>query len=86
MKILMTVCLLLIGTMTLFADMPYVKNPVWQSTESGKTSTGLVWHDADLDGYLDLFISNGNDITQSPDYIYYYRPRLGGDQLLHVSE
>jgi hypothetical protein len=71
MKILMTVCLLLIGTMTLFADMPYVKNPVWQSTESGKTSTGLVWHDADLDGYLDLFISNGNDITQSPDYIYY---------------
>lgn len=50
--------------------MPYPTAPFWQSTELGVNSTGLFWSDADRDGYLDLFISNGNDITASPDYIY----------------
>ncbi|MFH2056937.1 MAG: FG-GAP-like repeat-containing protein [bacterium] len=71
MRISLICCLVLISTGLLYADMPYIKNPIWQSSESSVTSTGLVWQDADHDGDLDLFISNGNDITQSPDFIYY---------------
>lgn len=61
--------ILLVST-SVSADMPYERSPYWQSTETNKNSTGLFWHDLDLDGYLDLFVSNGNDITQSPAYVY----------------
>jgi hypothetical protein len=54
----------------LYAEMPYQKSPFWQSTESNVNSTGLVWHDLDRDGYLDMFVSNGNDITSAIDFIY----------------
>ncbi len=52
------------------ADMPYEKTPCWQSTETGVYSTGLFWHDVDLDGWLDMFIANGNDMSKSPEYVY----------------
>jgi hypothetical protein len=64
------VALILLLPLSASADMPYIESPVWQSSESGVFSTGLVWHDVDLDGYLDLFIGNGNDMSQSPDYVY----------------
>jgi hypothetical protein len=67
----LVICILVLMTATAIADMPYPVDPVWQSTETGKNSTGLFWHDLDLDGYLDLFISNGNDITESPTYVYH---------------
>lgn len=71
MKRLLISILLLFAAGVAHGAMPYVQSPVWQSSESSVTSTGLFWHDADLDGNLDLFISNGNDITQSPDFIYH---------------
>lgn len=54
-----------------FAAMPIVQSPFWQSTETNVNSTGLVWQDADRDGDLDMFVSNGNDITAAIDFIYH---------------
>ncbi|TFH65501.1 MAG: hypothetical protein E4G91_02255 [Candidatus Zixiibacteriota bacterium] len=69
MKSLVTLLLILVPTF-LFAAMPFTRSPVWQSTETGVYSTGLVWQDADRDGYLDMFVSNGNDMASAIEYIY----------------
>jgi len=45
-------------------------DPVWQSIEEDVYSTGMIWRDVNLDGYIDLFISNGNDIVLAPNFIY----------------
>lgn len=64
------VVLLIIIPASLYAAMPIPQSPFWQSTETGVYSTGLVWHDMDLDGYLDMFISNGNDMASAVDFVY----------------
>ncbi len=69
MRLLLTLLMILVPTF-LFAAMPFTQSPVWQSTETGVNSTGLVWQDADQDGYLDMFVSNGNDMTSSIEFIY----------------
>ncbi len=53
------------------AVMPIETEPFWQNSNgNGKYHTGLQWHDLDRDGYLDLFISNGNDIEMVRNYIF----------------
>lgn len=46
-------------------------SPSWSSSETDVNGTGLDVGDIDGDGWLDLAVSNGNDITQSPNYIYH---------------
>jgi len=52
------------------AQVPLEKTPFWQSSETNMTTTGMVWRDCNRDGYIDVFFSNGNDITISPNMIY----------------
>ncbi len=42
----------------------------WQTSEENVYSTGMVWRDANGDGYIDVFFSNGNDIVQAQNFIY----------------
>ncbi len=66
----------------LVAAVPYQQSPFWQSTEAGVYSTGLVWEDANRDGYLDMFVSNGNDMAAAQDYIY--QNNVGAIQTTHA--
>jgi len=52
------------------AEIPMEPDPFWISTETNANSTGMIWRDCNLDGYIDLFIANGNDILKVPNYIY----------------
>jgi hypothetical protein len=54
-----------------YAQIPLEKAPFWQSIETGVYSTGANWGDIDKNGYLDLAISNGNDMARAPNYVYF---------------
>ncbi len=57
-------------TATTFSQVPLALDPFWESSESGVYSTGMIWYDADKDGYIDVFFSNGNDMALAPNTIY----------------
>lgn len=44
--------------------------PFWTTSEQDIYSTGMIWRDCNLDGYIDVFFSNGNDIVLAPNNIY----------------
>ena len=52
------------------ADVPYPDMPDWWSVEDSDYGTGADFADVNGDGYLDLAISNGNDIVAAPNYVY----------------
>jgi len=53
------------------AAAPLDPTPFWESTELGVYSTGMIWRDCNLDGYIDLFIANGNDMALAANAIYF---------------
>lgn len=53
------------------AQVPYGTIPDWRAVENGYNGTGAAADDIDGDGFPDLAISNGNDITQSPNLVYF---------------
>ncbi len=61
----------LIGlTLSAGAQVPIEPDPFWQTSEVDVYSTGMIWEDANNDGFIDVFFSNGNDIVLAPNYIY----------------
>jgi hypothetical protein len=44
--------------------------PTWMSDETAYNGTGLDIGDVDGNGWLDLAVSNGNDIVQAPNLVY----------------
>jgi hypothetical protein len=65
-----------------FAVIPLETSPSWRSLESRAPaesyySTGAVFGDIDGNGFLDLVISNGNDMLKAPNFVYFnYNGRL----------
>jgi hypothetical protein len=57
-----------------YSDIPLATPPAWESMDT-TCSTGAAFGDVNNDGYIDLFVSNGNDMAQDKDHVYY---NLGG--------
>ena len=53
-----------------FSQVPFNTSPSWISTANGFYSTGAAWADLDKDGWLDLVISNGNDMARQKLVVY----------------
>ncbi|MBD3167894.1 MAG: T9SS type A sorting domain-containing protein [candidate division Zixibacteria bacterium] len=53
------------------AQVAYNTSPDWFSVEDSDYGTGAAFDDVNGDGFIDLAISNGNDIIQAPNYIYF---------------
>lgn len=62
--------LLAVPAVPALAQIPYGTTPNWASAESDAYGTGCDLGDIDGDGWLDLAVSNGNDMAASPNYIY----------------
>jgi len=62
--------ILILGEAASLAQVPYSPQPDWFSTENSAFGTGCDFDDVDGDSYLDLAVSNGNDIVQAPNYVY----------------
>lgn len=71
-KLASILCIVLMTTASGWAQIQLDPDYVWHNgTGFGIIySTGLQFHDLERDGDLDLFISNGNDINPSRNYIY----------------
>jgi hypothetical protein len=52
------------------AQVPLETWPFWRSTETDVYSTGMVWRDSNLDGFIDGFFSNGNDMALARNFVY----------------
>lgn len=54
----------------LIAVIPYPSSPSWESVDGGYT-TGGFFVDVDKDSDIDLVVSNGNDMAQQTNRVYY---------------
>lgn len=52
------------------APVPLDTIPFWSSGEQGVYSTGMIWRDANNDGFIDVYFSNGNDIVRASNFVY----------------
>lgn len=53
-----------------YTQVPLDTLPLWQSFETGVYSTGMIWRDCNLDGWIDVFYSNGNDMALARNTVY----------------
>ncbi|MBD3221973.1 hypothetical protein GF314_12100 [bacterium] len=73
MRTLLVPLVLLAWVTAASAAVPLPTSPTWVASETELNGTGLDIGDIDGDGWLDLAVSNGNDITASPNLVYHGR-------------
>lgn len=62
---------LIISYSPLFSQIPFNLNPNWISSSPRGYSTGCGWADINNDGWMDLVISNGNDMEQGKIMVFF---------------
>jgi hypothetical protein len=71
MKNIITYFIFILFTSELcFAQVPYNVSPTWTSTANNSYSTGCAWADINRDGWMDLVVSNGNDMQRQRVTVY----------------
>ena len=69
-RILFAATLVLLAVAPSGASIPYASDPDWLSFEFDDFGTGCDFADVNTDRFLDLAVSNGNDMLQAPNYVY----------------
>jgi len=54
-----------------YSQVPFNQTPNWISTDITSVSTGGMFADINLDGWLDYVVANGNDISRQKVVVYY---------------
>jgi len=72
-KSIIVFCTMLAAAAGIRAEVPLNTTTFWQSTPKNVYSTGMIWRDANNDGYIDVFFSNGNDMALAANHIYQSR-------------
>ncbi len=62
--------LLLLLPLPAASQVPFALNPSWTSADVQNYSTGAAWVDINGDGWLDLVVSNGNDMARQHVAVY----------------
>ncbi len=70
MKQLLAFTLFLLLFRVSFSQVPFNTSPIWVSTAASYYSTGCGWADINKDGWQDLVISNGNDMSRKNLVVY----------------
>jgi hypothetical protein len=78
-------CLIIIIYFPASAQVPYVNTPGWLSEYTDLYGTGCAIDDINGDSFPDLAISNGNDIVQAPNLVYFTSNGFMADSALWIS-
>ncbi|MCK4304117.1 MAG: VCBS repeat-containing protein [Candidatus Eisenbacteria sp.] len=70
-RLLAVMAVILLPALPALATMPLATSPAWQSAPDGHYATGGAWVDVDSDGWLDMVVSNGNDMARQHLVIYH---------------
>ena len=68
-RTLFAACAGLLATAAI-AQVPYPITPDWTSAETSEYGTGCDLGDMNMDGWLDVAVSNGNDMKLAPNFVY----------------
>jgi hypothetical protein len=84
-KAILTALLTVAVTSFAAAQVPFNIIPDWLSVEDSSFGTGCAFGDVDRDSYLDLAVSNGNDMELAPNYLYFNDNGVLPDQASWIS-